>query len=213
MSNNTIKESVANKLLDESASLLNVPSVAYRLGDYRDRLMGALDRVEYAGVGPDGFMQVSGELYKIPLVVRGLGEIAILHSNDAAMNPYQIESLVSEIGDRKAESADQKFRSKLSHKELPIFDDVNQLGATVTAHWKPPNEQTIVEGRPVVSMNHEVHKSGFVSPIVFLHELIHVLQKEKKPKVCALPEVCTAKISLPIWLLPILFSNNLIIWS
>lgn len=178
------KEIAAERLLDSSLAILQVPEVTNRLGDHADSLKDALDRVAPANINPDGFLELQSGPASIPLVIRGIGKGAVLHANDSAMNPYQLESLTAQIGQEKAMVADQKFRNYLAstaiHKSLPVFEDKKGM-AVVGSNWWLPKPGTIIEGRPYVSMNTEAGIGSNLSPVVFLHELIHVLQKEANP--------------------------------
>ncbi len=178
------KEIAAERLLDGSLGILQVPEVANRLGDHTDSLKGALDRVAPTDINPDGFLELQSGRGTIPLIIRSIGEGAVLHASDSAMNPYQLESLAARIGQEKAMAADRKFRNHLAsaalHKSLPLFEDKEGM-AVSGSNWWLPKPGTIIEGRPYVSMNTEAGIGSNLSPVVFLHELIHVLQKEANP--------------------------------
>lgn len=181
MKNNEV---ATNTLVDTSLSILQVPEVADRLRGHSDQLRGALSRVTHTEVGADGFVKFRSELASIPLIVMGIGESAVLHASDSVMNPYQAISLTEQVGQEKAAVASQKFRDHLcssgSHKVLPVFEDKEGLAVT-GSNWWIPKSKIIIEGRPYVLMNADSRVGTRLSPVVFLHELMHVLQKEAHP--------------------------------
>ncbi len=68
------KEIAAERLLDGSLGILQVPEVANRLGDHTDSLKGALDRVAPTDINPDGFLELQSGRGTIPLIIRSIGE-------------------------------------------------------------------------------------------------------------------------------------------
>jgi AraC-like DNA-binding protein len=177
-------EQATNVLIDKSLGILQIPEVSHRLGDYNDQLTRALNRVTHSNVNTDGFLELRAEADTIPVVIRSIGEYAVLHARDSAMNPHQIGSLSTQIGFEKATVEDRKFRSYLSstaaHKALPVFEDRKDM-AVKGSNWWLPEPRTIVKGRPYVSMNGDAAIGASLSPVVFLHELMHVLQTEANP--------------------------------
>lgn len=175
-------------LRDDTRELLGVPEVAHRLGDYGVRLSGVLDRMSHAEVHPTSFIEMADKhIDDIPFVLRHLGQRAALHANDSYMNQMQFNSLTAKLGTEKANVAVQKtkqyFLDSQSHRELPIFEDEDGLAITGSNFWLP-KQDTLVYGRPYLSMNVETTHDR-LSPVVALHEYVHVLQKEDSPIVRA----------------------------
>jgi hypothetical protein len=177
-------KSTTETLRSDSRELLAVPEVAQRLGDYGVRLSGVVDRLSHIEVDSTGFMEMRDKhIDDIPLVLRHLGQHAVLHAKDSYMNGLQLSSLTVKLGAEKARVAERKtkqhFMDSQSHRELSIFKDEKGLAITGSNFWLP-KQDTIAYGRPYMSMNVDtVHDK--LSPVVALHEYVHVLQKEDSP--------------------------------
>lgn len=177
--------STTENLRLDAQELLAVQTVADRLGDYAIHLSGITDRLEYTEVDSRGFLELEDEhTDQIPLILRHLGQRAAIHANNSGMNSEQVHSLSLKLGNGKSSVAEKKtkqyFSDSQSHHELPAFDDKEGLAVTGSNFWLPdPN--TIVYGRPYMSMNVDATKRGRLSPVVALHELTHVVQKEGDP--------------------------------
>lgn len=179
------KNSIVDTLKTDSLSILQNPQVKGRLGSYAIALEDILDRTVSVGVGKDGFIDApSPESDIIPVVLLHIGETAYIGAVDSAMSSRQIDAIKGEIGDEKGVLAARKFKEHLvankKHKQLPVFDDAESLAAVGSNFWVP-DDVHLVKGRPFVSMNSNALIEGRLSPIVFLHELIHVMQNEKRP--------------------------------
>lgn len=166
--------------------LLAVPTVANRLGDYATHLSGVTNRLAHAEVGSNDFLEIKNDRHdEVPLSLRHLGECAVLHANDSGMNNKQLGSLTKLYGsEEKAIIAKNKtirhFLNSHSHKNLPVFEDNEGLAVVGSNFWRPKPE-LIVYGRPYVSMNLDGGIQNKLSPVVALHELTHVMQKEAEP--------------------------------
>ena len=177
--------STTENLRQDAQELLAVPTVADRLGDYAVHLSSVTDRLVQTEVDSRGFLKLEDEhTDQIPLVLRHLGQRAAIHANNSGMNSEQVNSLSLILGSGKASVAEKKtklyFSDSQSHREIPTFDDVDGLAVTGSNFWLPePN--TIVYGRPYISMNVDTTPRGRLSPVVALHELTHVVQKEGDP--------------------------------
>ncbi|AKM80520.1 TPA: hypothetical protein DDX46_04260 [Candidatus Saccharibacteria bacterium] len=177
--------STTESLRLDAQELLAVPTVADRLGDYAVHLSGVTDRLVHTELDSMGFLELEDEhTNQVPLVLRHLGRRAAIHANNSGMNSEQVNSLSLKLGPGKTSTAKKKtrqyFSDSQSHRELPVFEDEDSLAVTGANFWLPePN--TIVYGRPYISMNVDAAMSGRLSPIVALHELTHVVQKEGGP--------------------------------
>lgn len=183
--NQTEKESSVRRLQEDSLEMLNVPEVKSRLGGYATRLSDAVERTGIVNVDTEGFLDIKG--YRtafIPVVARYIGERAILRAEDSGMNMRQIESLTSKhdahIAKVSSEKLQHHFIDTQSHSELTVFDEGTGLAVTSTNQWAP-NDEIVVLGRPYLSMNMNSRVNGKFSPVVFLHEMTHILQNEADP--------------------------------
>ena len=183
--NHKEKEITVRQLQEDSLEVLNISEVKTRLGSYATRLSEAVERTDFVDVDGDGFLDIKG--YRpalVPVVARHIGERAILRAEDSGMNLRQIESLTKKSNAHTASVASDKlhrhFTATQAHSELTVFEGESQLAVTSTNYWAP-NERTIVSGRPYVSMNMNGRVNDKLSPVVFLHEMTHVLQSEADP--------------------------------
>ena len=177
--------STTENLRLDAQELLAVPTVADRLGDYAIHLSGVINRLVHTEVDSRGFLELEDKRTdQIPLVLRHLGQRAVIHANNSGMNNEQVHSLSLRLGSEKSSVAEKKtkqyFSDSQSHRELPVFDDKDGLAVTGSNSWLP-EPSTIVYGRPYVSMNVDGAKRSRLSPVVALHELTHVVQKEGNP--------------------------------
>lgn len=168
--------------LEKSYQALQVPHVRARLGSYVIDLQDAIERTRIVTVAQDGFVDVPKVSDVIPLIPMSIGQTAYLHASDSGMSAKQIESLTLGMGEEKTTIAVAKLRNHFidteTHHEIPSFTPLD--AAVTTSNFWLPNEETLVRGRPNIAVNIDKNK-GAVSPVIFLHELIHVLQSEKKP--------------------------------
>ncbi len=179
------KEILLAQLQDNSLEILQVPSVSRRLGERANQLADAVNRTTSVSPNHDGFIDFEkDDPDMIPLVLRDIGERAVLHAADSGMNQRQIASLVTTLGIEAAQVAASKLRNffddNQAHRELPTFESDSDLAVTGSNHWTP-QENVLAQGRPYVSMNTSAVINSRLSPLVFLHELTHVLRKESEP--------------------------------
>lgn len=182
---NKEKTEALQKLKEDSLRILSMPEVSRRLGDYTVHLKGAVERTAIVHADEDGFLDISTDnANAIPLVALHLGEVAYLHAEDSGMSEKQVTAVADTLGSEKAFMAARKLKKHFTdskvHAKLPVLEEDSGLAVTSANYWLP-NEDTLVQGRPYVAMNMEKRVNGHLSPIVFLHELIHVLQKEQQP--------------------------------
>jgi hypothetical protein len=183
--NKTEKELSVRRLQEDSFEMLNVPEVRLRLGSYATKLSDAVERTSFVDVDPEGFLDLKGHGdVIIPVVARHIGERAVLRAEDSGMNTRQIESITSKYDARTAKVASEKlqhhFINTQSHGELPVFEEDSGLAVTSANLWAP-NDSAAVIGRPYLSMNMNSRINEKLSPVVFLHEMTHVLQNEADP--------------------------------
>jgi hypothetical protein len=183
--NKTEKELSVRRLQEDSFEMLNVPEVRLRLGSYATKLSDAVERTSFVDVDPEGFLDLEGRRdVIIPVVARHIGERAVLRAKDSGMNTRQIDSITSKYDARIAKVSSEKlqrhFINTQSHGELPVFEEDSGLAVTSANQWVP-NDSTAVIGRPYLSMNMNSRINEKFSPVVFLHEMTHVLQNEADP--------------------------------
>jgi hypothetical protein len=184
--NKNKKEQLIEQLKEDSFETLDLPEVKSRLGHYATKLSEVVERSEFVDINPDGFLDIKGfRPTLVPIDARDIGEKASLHAKDSGMNLKQIDALVDRYGDpiqatQRSEALSQYFTQTRTHRQLPIFTEESGLAVTTNNRWHPTDE-VAVDGRPLVSMNMNERVNGKFSPVVFLHEMTHVLQKEATP--------------------------------
>jgi hypothetical protein len=134
-------------------------------------------------VGQDGFVDVPKVKDVIPLIPVRIGQTAYIHATDSGMSTKQIDSLTLRMSEQKATVAVTKLRNHFidneAHHKLPSFTPLD--AAVTTSNFWLPNNETLVRGRPNIAVNIDRDHGSGISPVIFLHELIHVLQTEKDP--------------------------------
>lgn len=175
----------SEQLIEASCELVRTPSVEDRLGTYAVQLTALLERSVAVGVDGQDYLDIPNRQREIiPVNARRIGQKAILHAYDSGLNQAQIDAIQLSHGDGKgyvaAKKTEQFFTESPKHGSLPTFEGRDQQGVTTNNLWSP-NSKTSVHGRPVVLMNIDASVGEQLSPVVFLHEMTHVLQKERKP--------------------------------
>lgn len=173
------------QLIEASHELVQVPSVKDRLGAYAVQLTTSLERSRAIEIDSEGFPAIPNNQREIvPVSARRTGEQAIIHAHDSGMNQAQINAIESRNGQGHGYAAARETERHfigppLLHTAMPTFRE-GQLGVAPSASWQPDND-TVVFGRPSISMNLDGAVNGNLSPIVLLHEMTHVLQRDRAP--------------------------------
>lgn len=182
--NSREKQLSIQQLQYDSLETLHVPEVRARLGEYALRLNDVVVRSRYAPVDSDDFLDVKEtQPSLVPVVARHMGERAVLHARDSGMNAHQIEALGRDsdpaIARAHAQSLDRYFQMNNSHGVLGEVNEWSEIAAAGSNYRLRGDELTF--GRPYVSMNMNARMNGRFSPVVFLHEATHILQREANP--------------------------------
>lgn len=175
----------AAQAIESALEIVNTPSVEQNLGEYAVNLAELLHRSKVATTDREGLLML-GESFRdtIPVAPRQLGEVALLHIKDASMTKYQKLAIDHQEGlgegERKAKMLQNVLnQSVIKRKRLPAFEQKNDLGHTVNLSAEVGLEE--INGRPIVLMNMHDTINNVLSPMVLLHEMTHVLQKERRP--------------------------------
>lgn len=170
--------------LTASAEALTIPQVRRRLGHYAGALQHTLQHMSAAPMDEDGYLRDT-ERGAIPITALHIGEVALRRPKSLFFNRIQQRHIRSKYAPA---SAKQLIRAHTAHystidtaDDLPIFE-VPEVEAFVYAHQTAVEDDAYpiyMRGQPVVALNMDASRPA--GPVTVLHELIHVLQMNRRP--------------------------------
>lgn len=177
------------RLLDTSREILALPQVRQRLGEgVARKLVRLVNHVKPVESASDGYLDL-GNVAKddIPLAVLRVGEMAVMHGRDMAMHPLQQRAISNGYGANFAQylaDTHPRYFTEHSKHTRGYFPDNGRLGQ-VAVEWRTKKDNTsAVSGPPLLMMNGDyAQQTGGMSPLVLLHELVHVKQTLEAPMI------------------------------
>lgn len=180
------RHAVIEKALQASSQALDIPELTARLGHYAADLKHVLLHAVAPPITPDGEVALEGyRRNSTPVIALHIGEFALRRPNDLLFNTIQRRHIrrtfVPSTARAILEAQTTHYQNMSTPDDTPTFVS-DEILAYVYGHIveaSNPSWRIYMRSQPIVALNLDAENPS--SPVSTLHELVHVIQMNRRP--------------------------------